>query len=99
MLSACAREILLRYKEVKLPSRSIAAGIAFFLNFSSSGTFLFSFRLIKAGVLMVLELGDVTSSGVLVTPVTAMLSIEFTNWPVTYPGTFISLLSDINNGK
>ena len=55
------------------------------LNFTSSGTFLFSFRLIKAGVLMMREFGEETSSGILLTPFTCIESIELAKRLLTYP--------------
>ena len=73
-------EILFLYKELKLPSRSMATGIAFLLNFSSSGTTLFSFKLIIAGVPIVLEFRDVTNNGVFVTLSTPIVSMEFANF-------------------
>ena len=57
-LSFWACEALFLYKEVNFPSSIIATGISFLFEFFIFRNILFSFRLINAGVLMTLELGD-----------------------------------------
>src|SRR5258706_11456395 len=82
-LSTCMLDTLFRNSEVNFPSSKTATGILLFLNFSSSGVFLFSFVLINAGVPIVLELGEEDNNIVLVIPVAVIVSIEFTNRPAT----------------
>ena len=59
--------------------------MAFFLNLMSSGAFLFSFRLMSAGVLIILELEEDASKTVFFTPGVAIVSIELTNLAAINP--------------
>src|SRR6185503_14884768 len=78
-VSDCAFEILPSKNDLNLPSSNTAAGIPFDLNFSSSGAFLFSFKLIIAGVPILLELADDCNRKVFLMPSAFTVSIGFTN--------------------
>src|SRR5262245_27148522 len=82
-VSDCDLETLPSKKDRNLPSSNTAAGIPFNLNFSSSGAFLFSSKLIIAGVPIFLELADDCNRKVFLMPSAFTVSIGFTNFEET----------------
>src|SRR5688572_14656807 len=76
---------LLLYNDLKEPSNKTAAGMFALLNSSSCGVFRFSFKLIIAGVVIVLELADEASRIVFSIPAACTVSTELTKRPATGP--------------
>jgi hypothetical protein len=80
-----ACDTLFLKREVNFPSNNTATGIFAFLNLSLSGSLLFSLPLINAGVAIVLAFDDELNKIVFLIPSTSIVSIEFTNRPLTKP--------------
>src|SRR5690606_4992404 len=91
---------LLLYNDLNEPSNKTAAGIPDLLNSSSCGVLRFSFRLIIAGVVIVLELADEASRIVFSIPAACTVSIELTKRPATGPIFLLIkwLLGETNTG-
>src|SRR4030095_13208328 len=78
-VSALSFETLPSYNDLNFPSSKTATGIPFVLNFSSSDAFLFSSRLIIAGVPIFLELAEDWSKNVFLIPSAFTVSIGLAN--------------------